>query len=423
VSESRLSRRQVLAAAAAGSLAASSSAGAAPDLRSWAGVRSLFPLQKGVHHLAAFVFASHPAPVAAAIERHRRGLDRDAHAYLDAHQGDLEQAVANAANAYLGAAPESIAYTDSTTMGLGLLYGGLGLDPGDEVVTTEHDFYATHESWRLRSVRDHVTVRRVRLYRDAARASVDEIVSNAVAGITPKTRVLAITWVHSVSGVKLPVRQISDAVHRKNARTLVCVDGVHGFGVEDVTVDDLGCDALATGTHKWLFGPRGTGIVWARPAVWDIARPTIPSFDGRAYGGWITGRGPVGVPGAVLGTPGGFHSFEHRWALAEAFALHRRIGKRRVQERTHALATRLKDGLASIRTVRLITPRDPRLSAGIVCFDVGSQEPQRVVDELFRRRIVASVTPYAEQHVRLGAGICNGPDDVDAALRAIRSFV
>ena len=56
-------------------------------------------------------------------------------------------------------------------------------------------------------------------------------------------------------------------------------------------------------------------------------------------------------------------------------------------------------------------------------FDVGTQEPQRVVDELFRRRIVASVTPYSEQHVRLGAGIPNGADDVDAALRAIRSLV
>jgi selenocysteine lyase/cysteine desulfurase len=308
-------------------------------------------------------------------------------------------------------------------MGLGLLYGGLRLEAGDEVVMTEHDFYATHEAWRLRNVRDRIPVRRIRLYRDAAHASIDELVSNAVAGIGPKTRVLAITWVHSVSGVKLPVRQIADAVHRKNARTLVCVDGVHGFGAESQTVASLGCDLLVSGTHKWLFGPRGTGIVWARPEVWELARPTIPSFDGRAYGAWINQRAPSDVPGSVLGTPGGFHSFEHRWALAEAFALHRRIGKRRVQQRTHDLASRLKDGLASIRTVRLVTPRDPRLSAGIVVFDVGTQEPQRVVDELFRRRIVASVTPYAEQHVRLGAGIPNGPEDVDAALRAIRSFV
>ncbi len=296
--ESRLSRQQLLArgaaAAAVGSVAAAASAAAAPspNLRTWAGVRSLFPLQRGVHHLAAFVFASHPAPVRAAIERHRRGLDRDAHAYLDAHQGALEQAVDDAARAYLGAAPDSIAFTDSTTMGLGLLYGGLKLEPGDEVVTTEHDFYATHEAWRLRSVRDRIPVRRIRLYRDAASTSVDELVSNAVAGVGPKTRVLALTWVHSVSGVKLPVRQIADAVHRKNGRTLVCVDGVHGFGAEDQTVGSLGCDALVSGTHKWLFGPRGTGLVWARPEVWEIARPTIPSFDGRAYGAWIIGPRP-----------------------------------------------------------------------------------------------------------------------------------
>src|SRR5262249_47346733 len=183
---------------------------------------ALCPLTRGRHHLAAFVLATHPGPVQQAIERYRRGLDGDAHAYLDAHQGDLEDAVLRAATSYLGANPDSLAFTDSTTMGLGLLYGGLQLAGGDEVVTTEHDFYATHEAWRLRSVRDGIRVRRIRLYRDPARTSVDEIVSSAVAGVTSRTRVLAVTWVHSVSGVKLPVRELADAVHRRNARTLVC---------------------------------------------------------------------------------------------------------------------------------------------------------------------------------------------------------
>ena len=80
--------------------------------------------------------------------------------------------------------------------------------------------------------------------------------------------VLALTWVHSDTGLKLPVRQIADALVPINAvrplaaRALLCVDGAHGLGVEDATVADLGCDFLVAGTHKWLFGPRGTGLVW-----------------------------------------------------------------------------------------------------------------------------------------------------------------
>ena len=96
---------------------------------------------------------------------------------------------------------------------------------------------------------------------------------------------------------------------------LLCVDGVHGFGVEETSPAELGCDLFAAGCHKWLFGPRGTGLLWGRPAAWRRLEPTIPSFDGRAYAAWMNGdSAPDGPPGPLL-TPGGFHSFEHRWAL------------------------------------------------------------------------------------------------------------
>ena len=57
--------------------------------------------------------------------------------------------MAAAAAAYLGVQPSNLAFVDSTTMGLAMVYSGLKLEPGDEVLTTEHDHYATHESLRL----------------------------------------------------------------------------------------------------------------------------------------------------------------------------------------------------------------------------------------------------------------------------------
>ena len=124
---------------------------------------------------------------------------------------------------------------------------------------------------------------------------------------------MALTWVHSSTGVKLPVRQIADALPD---RVLLCVDGVHGLAAEADTVRSLRCDAFASGCHKWLYGPRGTGVLWAGPRVRALARPTIPSFeDGESYGAWLAGGAPSGVPDGARLTPGGFHSFEHRWAL------------------------------------------------------------------------------------------------------------
>jgi selenocysteine lyase/cysteine desulfurase len=397
------------------------------DPRNWDSVRAQFALADDGVNLATFVFASHPATVRAAIEQHRAELDRDPARYLANAEESLDEAVLTAAAGYLRTQPDQIAFTDSTTMGLGLLYAGLRLDAGDEILTTEHDFYSTHESLRLRAVRDGVTVRRVRLYDEPGSARAEQIVDRLLAAVSARTRVVAITWVHSGTGVKLPVRAIADALRRVNAgrtardRVLLCVDGVHGFGAEGTSADELGCDFLVSGCHKWLFGPRGTGLVWGRPEAWERYTPVIPSFTADAMGAWLRATTPSGPVGR-LSTPGGYHSFEHRWALAPAFQLHAAVGPARVAERTHALATALKQGLATIPGVRLRTPASPELSAGIVCCEIDGVDAPTALHGLIQAKVFASVTPYATSYLRFGTSIVNTESDVDAALTAVRGL-
>jgi selenocysteine lyase/cysteine desulfurase len=146
-----------------------------------------------------------------------------------------------------------------------------------------------------------------------------------------------------------------------------------------------------------------------------------PQLRRRAIGAWITGRDPAG-PRSALFEPGGFHAYEHRWALAEAFRFHLDLGKGQVADRTRALATRLKDGLAAIPAVRLVTPRDPDLSAGIVCLEVDGRNPGETMADLRRQNVLASVTPYARSYLRLGPSIVTTEDDVDAAVAAVRAL-
>jgi selenocysteine lyase/cysteine desulfurase len=415
-----LSRRDLLAraglAAGAVTLGSTPLAEAAPDLTGWPDVRAQFALSRNRVHLASFLLAAHPRRVRDAIERHRRGLDANPVDYLHANDVRLTREARTAAGRYLGVPAGEVALTDSTTMGLGLLYTRLALRAQDEVLTTEHDFYATHEAIRLSGAR----MRRVRLYDDPRRASVDEIVTRLRRAVTARTRVVALTWVHSSTGVKLPLRAIADALPE---RVLVFVDGVHGLGAEADNVRSLRCDAFAAGCHKWLYGPRGTGLLWVGQRARELVRPVIPSFDdGESYGAWLSGTVPRGFPDGARLTPGGFHSFEHRWALAEAFAFHDAIGRARIDARIRLLASRLQARLAGMKGVRLQTPASKALSAGLVCLDVEGRDAAEVVARLAERRIVASVTPYALRHVRLGPGIVNTPDDVDAAVRAIAAL-
>lgn len=380
------------------------------DPADWSSVRAQFALDPKLAHFASFLFASHPAPVRAAIDRHRAGLDLDPAGYV--HRDiEFEEAARTAAATYLGGRPDDVALTDSTTMGTGLLCAGIRLRPGQDVVSTEHDFFGTHDALAKLTARTGARVRKARLYDDPATATAGDVVTRLQAAIGPRTRLVVVTWVHSSTGVRLPVADIAAMLREVNSgrapadRALLFVDGVHGFGAVDARVADLGCDFFTTGTHKWLYGPRGTGLLWGR--AWDAVAPVIPSFSQP--------RGP-----GRLATPGGYHSVEHRWAVPEAFGFHTAIGRSRIAARITEQATRLKEGLAGISSVRLVTPKDPAMSAGLVMCSIDGMAPQQAVETLRRdHSIVASVTPYNDPLLRFGPGIVTTPEQVDQVVKAV----
>ena len=401
---------------------------AAPDLSTWPGVRAEFALGRDYINMALMLFASHPRPVREAIERHRRGLDDNPVTYLHENIGKLETASREAAADYVGGKPDEIALTGNTTTGLAMLYGGLPLGPRQEILVSTHDHYVTYESLRLRTLHSGTPVRKAPLYAVPEKATEDEIVGNLVKAVSPRTRAVAVTWVHSSTGVKLPIRRMADALadlNRKRAapdRVLLCVDGVHAFGVEQEDVGALGCDFLVAGCHKWLFGPRGTGIVWGRSEAWKGHAGLIPAFEWAALEAWMHGGTPDAVPPGPRTSPGGFHAFEHRWALAEAFRFHQAIGKPRVTARIHELARRCKEGLAAIPKVRVKTPMSETLSAGITCFEIEGLPPKAIVERLFARKVVASESPYATSYARLTPGLLNTSEEVDRAVAEVKTL-
>ena len=323
-------------AATAGAVAASCRSRHSPlsgSAGEWDQVRKQFNLAPDQIDLSALFIASHPKPVRDAIERYRLTLDENPTFYLREQLNGHENKVLEAASEYLGANPADIALTDSTTMGLGLVYNGLKLLPGQQILTTQHDYYATHESLRLAAERSGAQIREIQLYQQEQTVTPDEIVTNIASAIVPETRVLALTWVHSSTGLKLPLQQIADALKEVNAKrdesqiVLMCVDGVHGFGVEDIEMKETGCDFFMAGCHKWLFGPRGTGIIWGNERAWSAVSPIIPTFmDDDVRNAWMRDEQAPERTTARRMTPGGFKAFEHQWAMAEAFKFHLDIG-------------------------------------------------------------------------------------------------
>ncbi len=383
---------------------------ASPAIDSWSTLRQLFDQDSDYIHFSNFLVTSHPRPVREAIERHRTAIDRNPGLAMD---WDLQETwkreaqVRNWAGRYLKAKPGQIALTGSTSEGLAMIYGGLQVRPDQEILTTFHEHYATEYSLNFRVAKQGTQVRKLKLFENAHRVSVDEVLGSIKRGIRANTRVLGMTWVQSGSGVKLPIGEIGKLVDELNRnrddqdRIIYVVDGVHGFGVDNLDFPEMHCDYFIAGTHKWMFGPRGTGIICARSEQLKDLTPTIPTFsEDNNF--------------ATSMTPGGYHAFEHRWALDEAFKLHLQLGKDKVQARIHQLNSELKQRLLAHSQIELVTPASPELSAGFTFFRVKGQDCDQVAAYLMQNKVVVdAVDRDVGPVVRTAPGLLNNEGEIE----------
>ncbi|MGZ0718419.1 pyoverdine-tailoring periplasmic protein PvdN [Pseudomonas palleroniana] len=375
----------------------------------WTGLKQLFNQDPDYLHFSNFLVASHPKPVRDAIERYRVQIDRNPGLAMDwglQETWKREGQVREWAGRYLNATSAQIALTGSTSEGLAMIYGGIKVRADQEILTTVHEHYATQNSLDFRVKKQGTQVRRIALFDNPSQVSADEVLGNIQRNLRPNTRVLGMTWVQSGSGVKLPVGEIGKLVaeHNRNRddqdRILYVIDGVHGFGVENLDFPDMHCDFFIAGTHKWMFGPRGTGLVCARETENKYVTPMVPTFS-------------EDTNFATTLTPGGYHAFEHRWAADEAFKLHLQLGKAPVQARIHALNSELKNQLLAHPQIELVTPRNPELSAGFTFFRVKGQDSDAVAAHMMKNRVVIdAVDRDVGPVIRTSPGLLNSSDEI-----------
>lgn len=380
-------------------------------MTNWDEVLDEFSLRGKVRHLSTMVMASHRRGLDDKIRDLRDGFNRDPVTFLHKVVVTEMNRFVDAAGAYFGVPPTETAQCGSTSQGLGYIYSGIKLLPGERVLTTRHEFAASTVPLLAREDRQDTKFVDVLPQLFTTTPDPVDMVKRLRDAIQPKTRLLALTWVYSSTGVKSPIKDITAMVREVNAtrapenRLLVCVDGVHGFGIENVNFSDLGCDFFVSGTHKWIYGPRGTGVMYGTKEAWALVKPIV--WTSKPH------------------TPNGVHAYEHDFAVADAFAWLMGIGKAEIEARVHALATRLKDGLSLITGVQLITPRDRALSSGIVCFDVTGMKSEDVVRKLSEDFDIIATQSATDpmigggKHVRLSPGVINDYDDIDAVLTAV----
>jgi len=304
----------------------------------------------------------------------------------------------------LGCTADEILITRSTTDAMNSLAQGIRLVPGDRVLMTDQEHEGGSVGWQYRSRRDgvHIDVVPVAL----TDHDPDEIVRRFAAAITPATRVISVSHVISSTGLRMPITEIAALARHRGA--LCIVDGAQAVGHIDVDVKSLGCHAYATAGHKWLMGPKGTGLLYVSREATGIE--PVQWEDGRRFIANSTGVGSL--PLAVgLG------------AAIEAMRARRMTA---VESHDIALRNRAYAGLKEIPKLEVVSTPPGPLATALVAARLPVDIDSRQVRDILRQRhdvVIKMVEKRWFNGIRLSPHLFNTERDIDVALRAIRTVL
>lgn len=395
----------------------------------WSEIREQFYLDSSLTHLSALWLSKHPKPVQNAIDYYRSELSKNTVFYLLDNEKELDSLARESIAKYIKVESDNIILTRSSTEGLGLFLTGWNLSSNDEILTTIHEHYSAFTSINLLSARTGALINRIKLYDVKEKITEEEILTSFKNGINPNTKLIVITWVHSCSGVRIPIEKLCNAVHaindsRSNDNKIsICIDGTHGFGAIDINVGKLQCDLFISSCHKWLNGPRGTGFTYISNNAAQHITEIIPSFSGIALDDFMGKNSNRQKKLYERLTPGGFLAYEHKWAIKDAIQFVTTIGPLAIEKRILSLARYFKDELNLIDSIKVLTPLEDNLSAGIICFEISGMSPELIVKQLRLQNIVASVSPYRIRYARFTPSYFNNEYDIENALNAVKNII
>jgi isopenicillin-N epimerase len=353
-------------------------AAAPDDERYWELVRQQFAFGEGRIPMNAANLCPSPRAVAERVVELTRDIDADCSFNNRAKFGPIQESARAKIARHLGVTADEIALVRNTSEANNTINAGLPLKSGDEVVLWDENHPTNNVAWDVRAARYGITVTRVRT--PSRPSSPDELVGAFEKALTPRTKVLSVTHVSSVSGVKLPVQALTQMAHRRGI--FVHVDGAQSLGVVDVNLRAIGCDAYSASAHKWWVGPKEVGVLYVK------ADRVAEIWPGIVAPGWGE------TAQTVLKGARKFESLGQRddaavAAMETTADFHAMIGAARIEARVTELATQLKSGLQSMGAT-IVTPMDAAMSSGVCVVAVAPDKRQKAVTALYEGSGIAA---------------------------------
>ncbi len=346
----------------------------ATDEEFWAMIQQSFSVTRGIVNLNNGGVSPSPRIVTEAFVRYT-WQQEDATAYtmwqiLEPQSETIRTGLAE----IFGCDAEEIAITRNASESLEILLMGLDLKSGDEILTTTQDYGRMLTTLKQRELREGLKLNLIKV--PIAPKDSNDLATPFERAITPKTKMILMSHQINLTGQIMPVRKVCEMARSKGIETIV--DGAHSFAQFDFKRDDLQCDYFGTSLHKWLYAPKGTGMLYVKkdkiPKVWALmAAEDKQKTDIRKF--------------EEIGT----HSAAMRLAIGEAVLFHNAIGGKRKEARLRYLARYWMNKLKTVPKIGFNTSFDDAQSCAIANFKIEGINPMEICDYLMAKHKIFAV--------------------------------
>lgn len=284
-----------------------------------------FPIKTGLTMLNNGSYGLTPEVVRDAQRELRCHMEEDPVRFFKADLEDYTDDARRAIASFTNTNPQDIALVPNGTFAVATVLNNLDLEPGDEILLTDHEYMASfNELGKVcRATGARVVVAKIPF----PDVTPEKVIESVVGAMTDRTRIVMISHIASASSLIMPVKEILDEAKRRGIASFL--DGAHTPGQIDLNIGDLDPTWYAASCHKWLMCPKGTGFIYTSPGVREGFKPMVLScrvhetrpernaylcdFD---YTGTNDYTGNLVIPVAIehMGAqlPGGWDALRHR---------------------------------------------------------------------------------------------------------------
>jgi isopenicillin-N epimerase len=213
-------------------------------------------------------------PVFEAYQQWQRELERQPVEFLGRRFTTLMREARVALAAYIHTEPTNVVYVPNATTALNIVARSLPLRPGDEILTTDHEYGAMDRMWRFIAHKTGAVYKQQAI--PVPVTTPEDFVARFWAGVTPRTRVVFLSHITSPTALIFPVREICQRA--RAAGILSIIDGAHTIGQIPLDVQAIGADFYTSNLHKWLCCPKGAAFLYARREVQHLVEPLVVSW-------------------------------------------------------------------------------------------------------------------------------------------------